>query len=284
MADSLDIRIRREKSYPHCGRLIIMEALNSGKDHPLSDDDLERNFSIDFPSMPDSIELARQADYAVVNNMVIPDGVHQYRFTSPLQIPFSFNLHYLDEEYCPDGALSLLRIAARLHSLILPFGDSKLQVTVNNDAPLSAEGKPQPDAPSPKNDSHVVAVSQEPKSPTFEALNNTKFDPPATCRLELMFTKENEPGIVCAGYVKDVKVVLKKPWMRGPGRAFNLPTWGEFSFTFVHRPGHGNSFSNLSGNVQSQQAQAYADIVARNFYNTRQLAISGNYRGFTPNP
>lgn len=261
-----------------------MEALNSQINRPLDPFSLENNFSIDFPSMPDAIELARQTDYMVVNNMVIPDGVHQYRFTSPLQIPFSFNLHYLDEEYCPDGALSLLRIAARLHALTLPFGDSKMQVSVGNDAPLDAQDKPQPQAPTPKDEAQQNKLAQEPQGPTFVAQNNTKFDPPATCRLELMFTKENEPGIVCVGYIKDVRAVLKKPWMRGPGRAFNLPTWAEFGFTFVHRPGHGNAFSNLNPGVQSQQSQAYADLVRQNFYNTRQLAISGNYRGFTPNP
>lgn len=282
MADTLDVKIRRQKSYPYCGRLIVMDALNSGVNRPLEPFSLEDNFSIDFPAMPESIELARSAEYKVVSNMVVPDGVHQYWATSPLQIPFTFNLHYLDEEYCPDGALTLLRIAARLHSLVIPFGDSKLQVTVDNDSPLDDTGKPQPQAPKPGAEQNVLKNAQSPQGPSFAAQNNAKFDPPPTCRLELMFTQDDEPGIVCVGYLKDVKAVLKGPWLRGPGRSFNLPTSGEFGFTFIHRPGHGNAFSNAQS-ANSQQAQAYADFVRQNLYNTRALALSGNYRGFTKN-
>ena len=283
MADTLDVKIRRQESFPHCGRLIVMDALQSGVNRPLEPFSLEDNFSIDFPAMPESIELARSAEYKVVTNMVVPDGVHQYWYTSPLQIPFTFNLHYLDDKYCPDGALTLLRIAARLHALILPFGDSKLQVTAANDAPLGSNGQPDPGAPAPGAEANKLKNAQTPSGPSFVAQNSAKFDPPPTCRLELMFTTDDEPGIVCVGYLKDVKAVLKGPWLRGPGRSFNLPTAGEFGFTFVHRPGHGNSFSNQAAN-SSQQAQAYADFVRQNFYNTRALVLSGNYRGFTPSP
>jgi hypothetical protein len=275
---NLDVKIRREKSYPHCGRLIVLESLDSQK--PLQPFDLENNFSLDFPAMPETIELARQTDYKVISNMVVPDGVHQYRFTSPLQIPFSFSLHSMDDEYCPDGPLTLLRVAARLHSLVLPFGESNtVTVSVANDSPL-ADGRPQQGTKSPGTEASVQAKSQEPDDPTFRAAENAKFDPPVTCRLELMFTKEAEPGIVCTGYVKDVRVVLKGPWLRGPERSFNLPTSGEFSFTFIHRPAHYNSFSRQNGISGGGQAQAFAEYVLRKFYNTRELGGTGDYRGF----
>ena len=276
---NLDIKIRRAKSYPHCGRLIVLESVDSYQ--PLQPFTLENNFSIDFPAMPEVIELARQTDYKVINNMVIPDGVHQYRFTSPLIIPFSFVLHSMDDEYCPDGSLTLMRVAARLHALTLPFGDSSsTTVSVSNDSPL-ADGKPDQGAKAPGSEQPAQARSQEPNDPSFQAATNAKFDPPVTCRLELMFTEESEPGIICTGYVKDVVAKLKGPWLRGPGRAFNLPSSGEFSFNFVHRPAHYNSYSGKTSNSQSVgQSQAFAKYVLGKLYNTRELSTTGDYRGF----
>jgi len=274
---NLDVKIRRQKSYPHCGRLIVMEALDSQK--PLEAFSFENNFSIDFPAMPESIELARQADYKVISNMVVPDGVHQYRFTSPLSIPFSFTLHSMDDEYCPEGPLTLLRVAARLHSLILPFGESNaMQVSVGNDAPLVA-GRPDPSAAKVGADPNQQHSSAEADA-TFTTSENAKFDPPVTCRLELMFTQESEPGIVCNGYVKDVRVSLKGPWLRGPDRSFNLPSSAEFAFTFIHRPAHYNSFSKQNGITGGGQVQAFAEYVLDRFYNTKGLAATGDYRGF----
>ena len=274
---NIDVKIRRIKSYPHCGRLIVMQALDATK--PLEVFSFEDNFSIDFPAMPETIELARQADYKVISNMVVPDGVHQYRFTSPLSIPFSFTLHSMDDEYCPEGPLTLLRVAARLHAMLLPFGESNaMQVSIGNDAPIVA-GRPNPGAKKAGADPSVLASAAEPDA-TFTTSENAKFDPPVTCRLELMFTKESEPGIVCNGYVKDVRAVLKGPWLRGPDRAFNLPSSGEFSFTFVHRPAHYNSFSKQNGITGGGQVQAFAEYVLDKFYNTKGLAATGDYRGF----
>lgn len=255
-----------------------MEALDATK--PLQAFSYENNFSIDFPAMPETIELARQADYKVISNMVVPDGVHQYRFTSPLSIPFSFALHSMDDEYCPEGPLTLLRVAARLHSLLLPFGESdSMQVSIGNDAP-TVEGRPDPGAKSPGTDANQQAKSASADDPTFTTSENAKFDPPVTCRLELMFTRESEPGIVCNGYVKDVRVSLKGPWLRGPDRSFNLPSSAEFAFTFVHRPAHYNSFSRQNGITAGGQVQAFAEYVLDKFYNTKGLAATGDYRGF----
>lgn len=279
---NLDVKIRRQKSYPYCGRLIVLDSIDSQK--PLEPFSLENNFSVDFPAMPESLDLARQAEYKIVSNMVVPDGVHQYRYTSPMSIPFNFSLHSLDDEYCKDGSLTVLQVAARLHALTVPFGDSTGQiVTVANDAPLTNEGRPQPDAVSPKNDANAQAKSQAPNDPTFQAATNAKFDPPATVRLELMFTKEAEPGIICTGYLRDVRTLFWGPWLRGPNasRAFNMPTSCDYSFTFVHHPAHYNAYNNPNGIQPTQQVQTFADHILRNFYNTRGLAGGGDYRGFT---
>jgi hypothetical protein len=288
MASNLGVQIKRPTSYPFGGRLIILGNLSN----PLLQSPTglaEGSLVISFPAMPETIELARQTDYMVVSNMVVPDGVHQYRWTAPLAIPFSFSLHSQDQDYCPDGALTLLRVAARLHALVLPVGDASVQVTVNNDAPLTQENNaptatPNSGAPSPGFDANRLAKAASPNSPTFQTPANNRIDPPVACLLELMYTAQNEPGILCVGYVKDVKVVLKGPWLRGPGQAYNLPTSGEFSFTFIHRPGHSNNYSQVGLNpalAQPGQPQAYADLVRENLFRTSQLIknTGNNYRG-----
>lgn len=271
-----DVKIRREGSYPHCGRLIVLEKLSTTR--PL-DTTLSDNVSIDFPAMPETIELARQADYKVISNMVVPDGVHQYRYTSPMTIPISFTLHASDDKYCPDGPLTILRVAARLHSFLLPFGESNaMAVSVGNDAPVVA-GIPAAGAPPVGTETSVTHSSAEPEA-EFTTSTSVRFDPPVTCRLELMFVKDSEPGVVCNGYVKDVRVLLKGPWLRGPRQAYNMPSSAEFSFTFMHRPAHYNSFSDKNGITGGGQVQAFSEYVLDKFYNTRELKGTGDFRGF----
>ena len=287
-----DAPIRRENSQNKCGRLIVLE--DGMRTDLLTPFDNSTFFSIDFPAMPEQIELARQAEYRVLTNMVVPDGVHQYMRTQPLEIPFEFKLHWQDKDYCKDGALTILNLAARLHALVTPLGDSNLSVTVQNDGALNDDGTSNPSAASPNNDANKVAKagqnsasqgsnqqSTTSASATFTSDSTNKVDPPVACRLELMYTTTDGPGVVCNGYVKNVKAVLLQPWLRGPSGSFNLPSAGIFSFTFVHRPGHGNWYSNKN-NVAAvtQQAQAYADLIKNRLYNTRMLQTSSQYRGF----
>ena len=270
-----DVKIRRE-SYPHCGRLIVLEKLDNTR--PL-DTTLGGNVSIDFPAMPETIEFARQTDYKVISNMVVPDGVHQYRYTSPMTIPISFTLHAADAQYCPDGPLTILRVAARLHSLILPFGESNaMAVSVGKDAPVVA-GRPDAAAAKVGTETSVVHSAAEPE-PEFTTSSSARFDPPVTCRLELLFVKDNEPGVVCNGYVKEVRVALKGPWLRGQRQAYNMPSSADFSFVFMHRPAHYNSFSDKTGLTAGGQVQAFSEYVLEKFYNTRELKGTGDFRGF----
>ena len=105
---------QRSQSTASCGRLIAMESGCTQGFDPFTD--TTDYLKINFPCMPDSIELARSAEYMVVPSQVMPDGLHQYKWTNPLVIPFSFKLHAFDEEFCPNGALSLLETVALLHS------------------------------------------------------------------------------------------------------------------------------------------------------------------------
>jgi hypothetical protein len=266
---------RGEKSYPYCGRLIVVENVNT-----YLSSDTDKAFSIDFPAMPEQIELARRTEYVTSVNMVMPDGIHQYMSTSLLKIPFSFKIHHSDSEYCAEGPLTLLKVAARFHSLVIPLGDHTQGVQVTNDAPI-VEGGSNPGAQRVGSDAPKDARTTNSKLPTYESSN--RVDPPVTVRLQLISTSSTGPGIYCVGYVEDVKVVLYGPWLRGPNESQNLPSAAEYSFTFVHRPGHGNFATSKKAGAPNNQLQAYAQFVRERLYNTVDLteASSVRTRGWT---
>lgn len=267
--------------------------------------------SFDFPSMPDVIELARSAEYLVNHNPIMPDGMHQYKGTRPLEIPLSFKLHAMDSTYCKNGSLTLLQLAARLHSFVLPIVSGANPATVapltagsiiddrlagkdqNNSTLRAAElakigteykvsgGKGEP------NESTVLSDSSTNSSAYTLSMGgkNQGADPPVTCFLNLIWVAEDQPGISCIGYVKDVRVRLLGPWLRGPNGAFNLPSAGEFEFTFVHRPSHNNNWGGIQRSDKftapaSAETQAYATDVRNRLFNTRNLVILANYHGF----
>jgi hypothetical protein len=276
----------RRKNYPFCGRLIILESRGS---RPLFDKSALNNYegmvAINFPSMPETIELARNTEYKVGHNPAFPDGIHQYLGTFPLELPIKFTLHSFDRVYCPQGALSLLQLAAELQALTLPFGgtDIIVQVGPNAQAPanLVKDGTPASKRPD-GSDNAVVKTADEESSLTGQLLDqNYDIYPPATCYLELIVTDRTSPGVACIGYVSKASVTLKGPWMRGPGISQNLPTSADFSFTFIHHPGHGNAYNIGHGPFQqSTERQAFAQTVRDRLFNTRALLTETNYHGW----
>jgi len=260
-----DNPIRDDRVYPFNARLIILSkkvSKSSSSVFSLSD-----NLAIDFPSNQESIDLARSAEYDVGLGSPIPDGIHVYKYTSPISVPFSFSLHFMDKNYCPEGALTLLKIASRVHALVLPIGD------INDfDARIKL-----PDVGGSEDD--LENKAKENSNPSYQTYGESRIRPPATCRLEFMNTTSDGPGIVFTGYVKDVSVKLKGPFMRGKGNSYNLPTSIDVSFTVVHRPGHTNSYS-FSGNTSFIQAQAGASYVKERFYNTAPLTYNADFVGF----
>lgn len=253
-------QIKRQKSFPACGRLIVLESVQ-GVDFltALRDpNNYSRFVSINFPSMPDGIDLARRANYTVSSPPGYPDGIHLYQGTSPLEIPFSFKLHAFDSEFCPNGSKTLLQVAADLESLVLPFGPDAMSVRYDipqakGDQVAGDNGSVLANAANP-----TIGITRTPAG----------IYPPATCFLELIRTEDDSVGLACVGYVKEVRVRLLGPFMKGPGSSQNLPTNGEFEFVFVHHPGHTNrSFASVS--VVEQQASA--NIVQKRLYNTVSL-------------
>lgn len=262
----VDATIRRPATFPFAGRLMAIPTTRS-----LQTVDLDDQLAIYFPAMPDTIELNRTAEYLVHTSIVLPDGVHQYKKTFPLEIPFSFRLHSFDQEYCPNGAYTLLQLAARLHSFILPIDTSGGNVSIMAKAGAvngTSEGQLEAKGVQPDGGLSIIPIGAQ-----------FVFNP-VTLRLDLIFTESETPGISCIGYVKDVSVKLNGPWLRGPGKSFNLPSSGDFAFTFVHRPGHGNAFNlyNQTSELDTNP-QAFAAVVKEKFYNTRSLAKIGSYQG-----
>ena len=286
------------------GRLVSLSSTNDGvADYLSSNRNNEASSStvIAFPSMPEVVELAREAEYRQTSAPYTPDGIHLYKKTNPLTIPISFSLHYQDP-FCSQGGLSLLLIAAKLHSLILPINNSadrsNIGVTVGNYYPSAAigvtgTGKP----PTPSKDAAAPPTGGTEESIAFN--NNsgqasTVF-PPA-CLLDLISVgdRNGAPGIRCYGYVRSVNAKLKGPWMRGaieygPDGIRNVPTSADFSFIFVHAPGFSNYFGGTASSpFQLSGLSAFAQDVLGNLYNTVPLTQgqpeTNRYIGIGENP
>lgn len=250
------------------GRLVAVPSISQGSS-PYGND-WDNAVTISLPRMPPSLKLARTAEYYVSSNIVLPDGIHQYRGTKPLEFPISFTVNASDKTYCKKDALTLLEVAARLHSFILPIADDAVNYSAQQD-------------PTPATGSGTDASQQASAgaTPVFSASSDKNAPyPPVTCWLFLTWLSENLPGISCIGYVKDVSVDFKYP--DGKSRiainGYGLPEAAEYSFTFVHNPGRSNNTSFKSTTTMQQigvQTQATARYVRDHFYNTRGL---GNYQ------
>lgn len=280
-----DVNIRRDDSLL-CGRLVALPSSITEKQ--LRTMDANAGFaniiSIDFPAMPDTIELARSAEYLVNYNIVMPDGIHQYKGTKPMEIPISFRLHAMDQQYCKKGALTLLQLAGRLHSFVLPISTFPRGVIV---APKASSTKTNENGGRP-DDALTQAKSEQPQVYRVVGTGGQQgavFNP-VTCWLHLMWIGNDQPGISCVGYVRDVRVKFNGPWLRGPSNSFNLPTSADFEFVFIHRPGHGNSQSYTTSEfpqTTAESGQAFADDIKDTFYNTRDLVHAANFQGFGRN-
>ncbi len=284
------------------GRLIAMPTTpqKPGTDHLLRIAGYRNVIAFDFPSMPDVIDLARSTDYYVNYNPIMPDGMHQYRGTRPLEIPLNFKLHAMDKTFCRYGSLTLLQLAARLHSFVLPITSDGQETTVtpvtagemvSSLAAGSAQRTEALNAMGAKNESQLAYDSNLNSNvyslQTTGAKNKGGAYPPVTCFLNLIWVSEDQPGISCIGYVKDVRARLYGPWLKGSNGEYNLPTWGEYELTFVHRPSHRNDWgmgltksSDFATVMPTAETQAFATDVRNRLYNTRNLVTMASYRGF----
>ncbi len=267
-----------------CGRLISIAAddnLSSGynPNRPTATNQLRKSVAIEFPAMPDEINVKRTALYEEVAHVWIPDGIHVYTGVNPLHLDFSFRLHHADRTYCSRGPYTLLDIAARLHAMLLP-----IRLNTTNDKDYNAYvGQISAGYGMRNSESDVERKAQE-GAAKYTSIVSRSMAKPTVCQLELMNTGEQRPGILCRGYLKDVAVKFIGPYLRGPGNIYNLPTAAEYSFTFVHVPGYSNTLTSF-GAEGGLQYHAFAHTVRDKFYNTRDLVTGvSSYQGIEDLP
>lgn len=241
-------------------------------------DEKAGQIAINFPCMPETLELARRANYTnAVATPITPDGFHVYKSTDPLSIPVMFTLNGYDSGYCgAAGPLILLALAAKLHALAMPIAPSK-------DKTVLAPYNP---APPPPNGQTEAAERQDNSiqvgSGNFETPSKTHFFFPPACILQIILAQigggpgqtsmSNDGvrslGINCIGFVTDVRVVFKGPWLQGSYSSDgvrNMPSQADFHFTFVHQPGYTNNIEG--GNFGADKNGTLITTTARDIYN-----------------
>ncbi len=286
---------RRPQTFAVLKSLVNLDTASPGSDGALpGQDESPGQIVINFPCMPDTIELARKANYKnVLTSPITPDGLHLYDYTEPLSIPISFSLHGYDRNYCQAaGPLMLLSLAAKLHALTLPLHQGGLL----NLTPLAAAVEPRKEGETISEaettqiaNSAFIANGVPFKNPTgFTNGKSTgaRFAYPPPCSLNIMMAQlggsrgsVNESndgvrslGINCIGFITDARVVFKGPWLQGSfgeDGIRNLPSEAEFSFTFIHQPGHTNFIGNFG--VGSAILTTTARDIYQRLYNTADL-------------
>lgn len=262
---------------------------------------------ISFPSMPETLDLARQAEYFVSPVYMNPDGIHTYKDTKPLEIPVSFVLSIHDHEYCRHGALTLLATAAKLHAMVLPIstltsGSSRNTTLTSQRAgsPFQApaqgrSGQSQAGLPSGTTPPTTSANTANPVNSGTAEINEdqniatpisttnqlSSTYPPVAVLLDLISDGRDSDvsmGVTCVGYLNSVRTRFKGPWLQPlTPLGKNMPSKLEVEFTFVHYPSYTNfqsRTSQYSSNVQQSIINAYADDIRRNFYNTAGLTLN----------
>jgi hypothetical protein len=211
---------------------------------------------INFPCMPETLEMARQATYTSISAIPLPDGFHIYHHTDPLRIPLKFSLSAKDDDYtAQDGPYALLAIAARLHALVMPVPNNsavnQLSTAVASSVTGKSNGAGSEQAQAATN---IFSGGTEYVAPNTVA--NVYF-PPA-CILAIVMSDSptasgnGKMGINCRGFVERVNVTFRGPWLQGsfsqalagqsgatPYR--NLPSFADYEFTFVHQPSYTNN-------------------------------------------
>jgi hypothetical protein len=260
----------------YSARLISLAATNQLTNFDSSSEEAG-TVKINFPSMPEEIDLARVAEYTVHSNQALPDGFHVYKQTAPLELQLAFDLSAFDREYVLDGPIGLLSIGAKLHSLTLPI----LQSTgTGANVDLSTPQRP---APKPGVSNAEAGMADRAADQNGQAANTSEFTtqapfyfPPA-CILDLVVGYGDGPGIRCIGYVSRVSVKLRGPWLTSTTNQFkNLPSRARFEFTFVHAPSYTNSFRKGEFGTSVQTIQAGSREIFSRFYNTLNLSTQAN--------
>ena len=281
------------------GKLTTLSRGSNVADDFLDNGNVPSRTTIFFPSMPDTIDLDRIAEYNVSTGFMIPDGIHIYKRTQPLYIPFSFSLHAMDREFCSRGPLSILQIAADLHSLVLPLngagsaGRPRVHSVYLSPEAVKAFARTTVPVGGAPTTADASASGTDPAATNKDDYSGNIMDPgnhqsasfPVTCRLDLITSDpslSSGMGIRCVGYVREVRIKLKGPWLSGRAGVKNLPTSADFSFTFVHHPSHTNNFRVDAGQRNLLEMGMYATDVRDRLYDSVFISSDSNesFTGF----
>lgn len=258
---------------------------------------------INFPCLPDTIDLMRRANYTnALPSPVTPDGLHLYNHTEPLAIPVSFSINGFDRDYCQDyGPVMLLSIAAKLHALTMPLhrggllSVTPLAETVTPQAGGEAVSEPQMrQAANNSFEANGVIFNNPTRFDASGRSTGAAFAYPPPCSLNIMMAqlggsqgsvKQSNDGvrslgINCIGFITDVRVSLRGPWLQGSFGSDgirNMPSSAEFSFTFVHQPGHSNVIGSYG--VGAAILTTTARDIYQRLYNTADLATDRALEG-----
>ena len=221
---------------------------------------------IDLPHMPEVLSLARTANFAATPVQMFPDGVmHVYQSTSIMEVPIDFKLHAFDD-YCTEGAVTLLSVAARLHAMQLPILTAAGTKNLNSTPSASTFVTTPPPKEAPEGtqgtlDSTGATSTSIAAGSSVAAAQAGDYFFPTPCVLDLIDNGRGM-GVKLVGYLKSVKTDLKGPWMQAQDGGRNLPSSAAYSFTFVNAPGYQNDISV----AMQQVSQFYAADVARSLY------------------
>lgn len=282
---------RRGQTYAVLKSLVNMDRTSSAASALPGQAENAGQIVINFPCMPDTIELARRANYTnEVPSPITPDGFYLYNHTEPLSIPISFSLHGFDRDYCRDsGPYMLLSIAAKLHALTMPLHKGGRLSSMSSASAVPAQGQGAAPAERPASVAGPTAAAAVGVGTVAAAVAivNSKFAYPPPCVLNIMLAQVggyvgsvnqsndgvSSLGINCHGFVTDVRAVFKGPWLQGnldTGDIRNMPSSAEFSFTFVHQPGYSNVLGEFG--VGTGILTTTARDIYQRLYNTADLS------------
>jgi hypothetical protein len=245
--------------------------------------ELDGTLRINFPAMPETLTLARQAVYNSVTSPAAPDGFHWYRHTEPLTIPIKFSLAGFDKDYCrEDGPYALLDTAAKLHAMAMPVvpstGNETKQAGLpvgnrNSDAQVLADSQAgNANSNRPRDVTITTDSNGETKSTVSRGATDIIYFPPA-CVLSIILAElPGRPplGVQCIGFVNSVDVTFHAPWLQSGGQAgsaiVNLPSRADFEFKFVHQPNYTNAI-NAETSSTNKIYTTSAETVRNRLYN-----------------
>ena len=226
-------------------------------------DDQEGKITIYLPHLPETLEFPRANNYDQQgNNLVMPDGLFIYQSTNPLEIQLEFTLHYTDD-LCVEGSKTLLDIAARLSSLLLPASNDPLRNRTK--APPATTGNTS--ATSQEMQLQTTTRQSEDAVKSVTNTTDSTYKYPPACSLRLIQAGAQGLGVHMIGFVKEATPIFHGPYMQttDSGNSYNLPSACTYKFTFVHNPSYTNTLQF------GKFINAYGPDVFQYFYNTAHL-------------